>query len=165
MCVAAASLTAVAAIAGASMSAYGLYQQGQQQKALDSYNADLAHVQETDALRQGAVAEERQRQKVRQIMGSQTAAMGASGGVVGSGSFGNILDQTATFGEQDAQQIRTNALRSAWGFGSQATADNYMGNVAASNGIYGAAGNLLNDAPSIYKAGGPTKLGGAGWWG
>ena len=159
------NIMATAAVVGAGMSAYGLYQQGQQQKALNNYNADLAHVQETDSLRQGAVAEERQRQKVRQILGAQSAAMGASGGVAGSGSYGNVLDQTATFGEQDAQQIRTNALRSAWGFGSQSTVDNYQGSIAASNGMYGAAGTLLNAAPSIYKAGGPTKLGGAGWWG
>jgi phage gpG-like protein len=44
----------------------------------------------------------RMRQHVRQVEGAQTAAMGASGGVVGAGSFGDILDQTAKFGELDA---------------------------------------------------------------
>lgn len=163
-----ATIMAVAAVAGAGMSAYGQYQQGQNAEKMANYNADLAEVKATDALSTGAIAEEKQRAQVRQIEGSQAAQMGASGGVVGAGSFGDILDQTAKFGELDSQTIRFNAAKQAWGFGTQAAADRLQGAIAAGNGRMGAMSTLLSSAPGIYKAGqmpgvnGATS--GAGWW-
>jgi len=152
---------AYAAIASALISAAGMYQQGQNTKKMNDYNADLARVKADDAISTGAIAEDKQRAKVRQIAGAQRAQMGASGAVIGEGNFGDILDQTATFGELDAQTIRSNALKQAWGLNTQANADNLQGALAANQGGVNAVGTLLSAAPNVYKAGGKN---GAGWW-
>ena len=155
----AASVTAYAAIIGAMMSAAGMYQQGQNASKMADYNSDLTKVKAADALSDGAIAEDRQRQKVRQIEGAQTAAMGASGAVVGAGSFGDILDQTATYGELDALTIRSNAQKQAWGLNSQASADRLQGALAANQGGVNAVGTLLSASPGIYKQGQASS-----WW-
>lgn len=155
----AATMTAYAAIVGAMLSAAGMYQQGQNASKMANYNADLAKVKADDALSAGAIAEDRQRQKVRQIEGAQTAAMGASGAVVGSGSFGDILDQTATYGELDALTIRANAQKQAWGLNSQGSADRLQGALAANQGGVNAVGTLLSASPGVFKAGQA-----ASWW-
>jgi dienelactone hydrolase len=157
----AASVTAYAAIAGALVSAAGIYQQGQNAKKMSDYNADLTKVKADDALSAGAIAEDKQRAKVRQIQGAQTAQMGGSGGVIGEGNFGDILDQTSRFGELDALTTRSNALKAAWGLQTQANADTLQGALAANAGGVNAVGTLLSASPNIYKAGGKN---GAGWW-
>jgi hypothetical protein len=157
----AASATAYAAIAGALISAAGMYQQGQNAQRMATYNADLTKVKAADALSTGAIAEEKQRAKVRQIEGAQVAQMGGSGGVIGEGNFGDILNQTATYGELDAQTIRSNAMKQAWGLQTQGNADTLQGALAANQGGVNAVGTLLSAAPQVYKAGGKN---GAGWW-
>ena len=157
----AATVTAYAAIASTLASAAGIYQQSQNAKKMSDFNVNLSKVKETDALSSGAAAEEKQRARVRQIEGSQIAQMGASGGVVGAGNFGDILDQTAKYGEMDALTIRSNALKQAWGLQTQSNADSLQGALAANQGGVNAVGTLLSAAPGVYKAGGKS---GAGWW-
>lgn len=93
--------------------------QGAAQKAQSDYNAAVADMQAKDSINRGNVAMEAQRMKVAQIQSAQRAAMGGSGGLVDSGSFADIQLDTATFGAQDVQNIRTNSLREAWGFKTQ----------------------------------------------
>lgn len=150
---------AVLSVASAGMAAYGQYQQGQSAEKMANYNAEVSRVKAADALSTGAIAEERTRAQVRQIKGAQIAAMGASGGEVGAGSFGEILDQTTRFGELDALTVRANALKTAYGFNTQAEADSLQGAMLASQGRFNAAGSLLKSAPDIYSKG---KA--ADWW-
>ena len=96
-----------------------------------AYNANVSRLQAKDAINRGNIEAERQRVKAQQIAGAQRAAMGASGAQTDSGSFANVLLDTATTGELDAQAIRTNALRQAWGHENQATMDLYEGNARA----------------------------------
>lgn len=114
------------AIAATAVSAYSSLEaadaaerQGKAQKQQADYNAEVARLQGIDSINRGNVAAEQQRRKIAQIQGAQRAAMGGSGGDVESGSFADIQLDTVTLGETDAQNIRTNALREAWGFKNQ----------------------------------------------
>lgn len=121
-----------AQIIGAGVGAGQSGLQGEQGAAVMNSNADMLDLKAEDAMTRGGVQEDIQRDKTAQMLGFQRAAMGASGIQVDSGSGGKVLEQTAGMGELDALNIRTNALREAWGFKSEADsqraqADNAMG--------------------------------------
>ena len=92
-------------------------------------NAEIAGMKKEDALLRGGIAEDAQRAKTRLIQGDQIAGMGSTGAVVGVGSNASILDQTAKLGEMDAQTVRSNSLREAWGF--EIEKQNYLAAAAA----------------------------------
>jgi hypothetical protein len=105
------------------------------------------------------VAAEQQRKKVAMIQGAQRAAMGGSGGNVESGTFADIQLDTATLGETDAQNIRTNSLREAWGYKNQATNYTMAGEEALRSGAEKAnyyrgqaVGSILTGASSVSKS-------------
>lgn len=143
--------------------AYSQYQQGQYQEDMGEYNAAImrnnAMIQErqaSDAITRGAKLEEQQRDKVRMMIGKQRANTAGSGLLVDSGTPGALTDQTAMFGEEDAQNIRVNAMNEAWGYktgaaNSRAQGAQYksQGEAAASAGMFGAAGTLLSGAASV----------------
>lgn len=145
-----ATIATVALVAGGTMQAYSQYQQGKYQQAMGDYNAKVAEIQAQDALARGGIEEDRQRARTRMIMGAQRAAMGSSGAEVDTGSFGNVLEQTATMGEQDAMTIRQNAMRQAWGYESQADVDRFQGAAAKSTGTMNAMGSLLTTGGQAY---------------
>ena len=109
-----------AQIAGMGASAGGSAVQGQQNAETMTANAELLDMKAEDSLKRGGVAEDIQRNKVNQVVGTQRAGMGASGVVVDSGSGGKVLQQTAAMGEMDAQTIRSNAMRESWGYKTEA---------------------------------------------
>lgn len=130
--------------------------QGQAQKNQADYNAKVSDMQAKDSINRGNVAMEQQRLKVAQMQGAQRAAMGGSGGLVDSGSFADIQLDTATFGAQDVQNIRTNSLREAWGLQTQQTNFTMQGEEALrsadekANYYRGeAAGTLLTGASKV----------------
>lgn len=145
-------------IASGLMTAYGQHQQGLAQEKIANYNAATVETQAKDVVDQGVLASDAQRTKVRQILGQQRAAMGASG-AEGS-SMNRVLDQTVALGEEDVQQIRLNALRDAWGLREQAKATRYGGAVAAASGRSQAVGTLLTtgaQAYGVYRQWNPKK--------
>lgn len=78
-------------------------------------NAKLDDFRAEQAGRIGAVNEERHRQKVRGLVGTQRANAAANGIDLGSGTVEAMLDETVTMGEADALTIRFNAMNEAWG--------------------------------------------------
>lgn len=151
------------ALAATAVSAYSSMQaadaaerQGQAQKQQADYNAEVSRLQGLDAINRGNAAAEQQRRKVLQIQGAQRAAMGASGGNVETGSFADIQLDTATLGETDAQNIRTNSLREAWGYKAQSTNYTMAGQEALrageekANYYRGQAAGTLLTGTSIY---------------
>lgn len=113
------ALSTAAAAYSSMQAADAAEKQAQAQKNQADYNAEAARLQGVDAVNRGNAAAEQQRLKVARIQGAQRAAMGGSGGDIESGSFADIQLDTATLGEQDAQNIRTNSLREAWGYKTQ----------------------------------------------
>lgn len=121
-----------AQIAGVGVGAGQSAMQGQQDADTLNRNAILMDMKAEDATKRGGVAEENQRTATRQQIGDIRATVGASGVDVNTGSAVDLQTQTAKIGEQDAQQIRANALSEAWGYrteaaGLRAQAENAMG--------------------------------------
>ena len=135
------------------VTAYGQIQKGQAESDMQNYNANIATQRADEANQTGVAQADLQRDKVRQIEGQQTSQMGGSGAIAGSGTFGNVLDQTAKFGELDAQTIRSNAMKQAWGLQTQAVGDELAGSYARQGAMYGAAGSLLSGSVNAYGVG------------
>jgi len=76
----------------------------------------------------------------------------ASGGVASSGTFGQLGMETAKMGELDAQAMRNNALKQAWGYQTAASSDEYAGNLGARGGWFNAMGGLLTGGVRSYQA-------------
>jgi hypothetical protein len=153
---------AVTGLAGTAISAYGAYQGYQAQARADDYNAQIAAQNERfaqmyaqDAIARGAQEEEAHRRKVAATLGSQRAAMGASGTQVNTGTNLDLLTDTVELGELDALIIRDNARREArdyeiqgWNYGAQSELSRLSASSARSAAPLGAAGTLLGGASS-----------------
>lgn len=139
----------VATVAGTAMTAYSQIQQGNAAEKAAEYNAEVAGMQAKDAINRGNIEAEAQRAKAAKVASAQRAAAGASGAVVDSGSFADVVLDTVTTGERDAQTIRTNAMRQAWGLESQADIDLYSGQQAKAASRTAAAGTLLTGVSKV----------------
>lgn len=134
--------------------------QGKYQQRVAENNAITSEYAAKDALTRGAADEQQQRIKTRQVMGAQRAALAASGVDVNSGTGSRILTDSAGLGELDALTIRENAMRSAWGYQTQAENSRAEGALARYAGKQKAAASLLTAGGKAYKIGAD-----AGWWG
>jgi hypothetical protein len=127
------------------------------------YNAGVADLQAQDALDRGVDDEGRFRSSIRGLIGTQRATLAANGVVVGVGSAADVQADAAYLGERDAQQIKANAQREAWGFTVQADdlrkggevarkggqAAREAGRVASSAGKWAVAGDLIGTGSSL----------------
>lgn len=77
-------------------------------------NEQVAQWNAQRALQQGQVAEDQQRQKTSQAIGTQRALLASQGGDVGSGSDLDLVGDTARTGEFKAQTIRNDAQDNAF---------------------------------------------------
>ena len=137
--------------AGSAVSAMSSMQAASDTRAAAAYNKQVSDYQAQDAIARGAIEEQKQREQTRQLMGRQRAAMGASGAEVGSGSFGDLLAQSAGMGERDANTIRNNAMRAAWGYTTQGEAQAFEGKAKARALEGQAFGSVLTGAGSVAK--------------
>jgi GH24 family phage-related lysozyme (muramidase) len=94
-------------------SAYSSYRQAQltnaqlrAQAATAEANAETALLEGDLALKAAISLESESRLQTEQLIGTQRAAMAATGFAVGEGSFGDILEASAVFGEIDAAVIQ-----------------------------------------------------------
>lgn len=129
---------------GAALNGIGSYYGAQNQKTQLGYEADIADINARmsensaqQALRSGQVEEENARLKTAQLKSSQNVALAANGVDLAEGSAVNLKTSTDVMGEVDANTIAANAIRSAWGYRTQAT--NYSNEAkmkrAQANGI------------------------------
>lgn len=151
----------VATVVSTAVTAYGMYQQGQQQKAAGKYNAKVAENQATAAKQAAAVREEQHRERVRRLAGTQRAVSGASG-IEEAGSPLLVMADTLEQAELDAQRIRYGGEVSATGFESQARLARFQGDQAARAGTIGAGSTLLSGAASAARVYGGGSGGGGG---
>ncbi len=136
--------------AATATSAYGQIESGKTAKDVADYNARVGKLKADSVIKDAGIAEDLQRTKTRQIEGSQNATLGASGIDPTTGTASRVLDQTATMGELDAQTIRTNALRQAWGLETQSNLDLVQGNASRKSGLVGGMGTLLAGGSRAY---------------
>lgn len=130
-------------------------EQGEAAKAAADYNAKMGEIQARDVINRAAIEQEKQRQKVNQIRGTQNVNAAASGIMVGSGSAGDIAEQTVVLGKEDEFMIKNNAMRQAWGYRAQAGLDYMQGVAAQRKGELDAAGTLLTAG---------ARTAGSKWW-
>lgn len=154
------TISSVAGLLGTGISAVGSIIQGNQQAKAAEANADLARQKEIDALRRGSTEEGQQRTKYQRFIGTQRAAMGASGVALDTGSSGDVLAETAELGERDAQQIRVNAAREAWGYSVERQNFKSQAKQARASGYIQSAGTLLSGAENFFR----PKPKWQGWW-
>jgi hypothetical protein len=132
---------------------------------VDEFNARVYEGQATDAVARGKDTENRFRQQIKGLIGSQRASYAAQGIDVSDGSALDVQMDTARQGQLDALTIRTNAAREAWGFNVQAKgfrlqADNTrkLGKLQATNTRTVARAQAKN-----YLAGGNYAAAAANW--
>lgn len=124
-------------------------------------NEELMRRQAVDAIQRGQVAEDNRRRLTGQQIGQQTAALAGQGTDL-EGSPIEVLGDTAAAGELDAQTIRANAAREAYGYQVQGLGYNsqaILESTRAANSTYtpnylGAGASLLAGASSL----------GEKWW-
>jgi len=137
---------------GTGVSATGQVLSGRAAKGIGDLNAQIAETQAEDALSRGRDDEQRFRQGVKSLIGSQRAGFAASNVDVGFGSAVDVQADAAFLGELDALMIRENAAREASGHRQQAEVDRKGGRAAATAGYFGAAGTVLGGTSSILAA-------------
>lgn len=148
---------------GVGLQAYGAYQKGvatetayDMQSQVEQNNAAYAEQQARDALDRGQEAVRNKRLETKQLKGSQRAALAANGIDLSQGSALNILTDTDLMGAHDAEVLRMNAAREA--YGHQVNAGNDRANAAlygyrssAENPALNAGTTLLMGAGSVAK--------------
>ena len=150
MCVPLAVAAIAMSVVGAGVSAYGAVKQGQDAKAAADYNADAQRKTAISVENQGAQQAADKRQQMRRVEASQIAAGAANGLRTDTGTALNLAGETAAFGELDALRITNNAARSAWGYQTQASLDEWQGKQAQTAGYLKGAGSLLSGASNAY---------------
>lgn len=153
-----------AAVIGAGLSAYGASEQADAQKKAANYqaqveaeNAKIALNARTDALQRGELEAQKAMRQQAQLIGTQRAALAASGVDVTQGSALDLLASTRFLGQEDVATIQSNAAREAWGYeiqaGNAGSASNFeRWKASQSNptkaGIMAGASSLLSSASS-----------------
>lgn len=158
--------------AGAGSSAIGSYYGAKNQASNLRYQADIAEVNarvadlgaKSEMLR-GEREVQSSKLKTAQLKSAQRASLAANGVDLGEGSAVNILSSTDVMGEIDADTIAANAVRSAWGYRTQAnnaraeatvgrgTASGINPTAAATSSLLGGSGQVASSWYTMNKAG------------
>lgn len=149
---------AIALGAGAVMGAVGSIQQGDEAKRAAKANARMMRLAAADAERRGGVQAGQARMAGSQVIAQQQAIQGASGIDPGTGTAVRLAEVSRGMSELDAQTIRNNAAREAWGLRVGADETIRQGEAAQSASRWAAAGQLLGGAGQI------AGLGYGQWW-
>jgi len=153
------TLSTAAGIGGLGLSAVGAMQQtdaaNAQADAQSKIAANNAKVSENEARYAEGVAErnaQTKRRQTAQLIGTQRAAMGASGAVVDQGSYMDLTLDTAQQGELDALALVDEGDRAAWRARSNAANYTAQSNIYANSKtspLASASGSLLSGAGQI----------------
>lgn len=163
-----ATITAIgiaATVASTGLAVYSGYQQQQAQNQANNYNrqieqrnAQVAEMQAADAEARGRVAENEHRLMVTNLIAKNRASAAGSGLLVDDGTFEDVNEDAAGFGELDALAIRSNAAKEAWGYRNQKANSEAQANLFSmrnSNPLIPAAGSLLSGvsatADQLYR--------------
>jgi len=168
-----AAMTAIAlgsVIASAAMQGVGQKKQGnamaraaESQAQQYDFNAGIADLQAQDAQQRGVEEEQRFRTQVRGLVGTQRTGFAGQNVVAGTGSAADVQADSARLGELDAQQIRANAQREAWGYQVQADDLRMGAKVARQGGQAARTAANWQAAGTVIGAGSSLLLSRYGW--
>jgi len=137
-----------AGLVGMGIQAYGNYREGMDAAEASRYNADISRQSAEMTERAGALDAMRQRKQVSRALGTQKAQYGARG-VEWTGSPLNVMIESATEGELDAQIIEYNSKVKAAGYMSQASYDERLADIYRRSGLYKAGSTILTQGANI----------------
>lgn len=154
-------------VAGALVGAAGAVGQGKASAesakynaAISANNAKLAQQNATLAGQEGAANTEIEQQKTRAGLGEIKAAQAASGVDVNSGSSVDVRSSAAELGELNAITVRSNAVRQAYGYQTQAAGDTAQSQLDKQQSGYdseagdiGAGSTLLTQSGAALNSG------------
>jgi hypothetical protein len=147
------AVVAVAAVAASAMSAYGMYQQGQTQKKVMKYNAEVA---EEQAKMQKMVAADRAadiRARNRRMIAAETARASASGLALEPGTSPMaVLAYDAREGELDALRAEWSGDASARATTAEASMMRLRGRHAAEAANWQAGTTILGGVQQVGTA-------------
>ena len=113
-------LDATSQAIGSMAKASAIRSRGKFESAAYMENAKRMGLAADDAIKRGNKEAGRHMKSVRKLMGSQRAALAASGVELESGSARDLQLETIELGQEDASTIRTNAFMEAHGYKQQA---------------------------------------------
>ncbi|MCQ8103537.1 hypothetical protein NP590_05415 [Methylomonas sp. SURF-2] len=161
---------AIAALAAVSagLSAYSASEQADAQKKaanyqaqVDAENAKIALYNRSDALQRGELEAQKTMREQAQLIGTQRAALAASGVDVTQGSALDLLASTRFLSQEEVETIQSNAAREAWGYDVQASNFNNASDFErwkakqanpVKAGVIAGTSSLLSSATSYYSA-------------
>ena len=158
-------VSALLMVAGGVQTARAQKAAGEYQAQVDEQNAKIGRQQADQARQIGNMEEERQMRRVRAAVATQRAAQAANGLDVNSGTALDLQAETAGFGAADALNIRSNALRQAWGFEVGAVNDINSASAARAGGRNASTGTLLTTGAQVagmYNSSGGFGMAGKG---
>ena len=137
-------------LGGTLVNVVGSVQKANLATEMGKYNATLAGKQEQNLNQQGVYAEDQGLVSRDQLAGRQRAAMGASGAVQGSGTFADVLDQTAQYGTLAALNEKNKYLNAAWGVQAQEGQNQIMTQVEKDSAETQGVTSLLSGGAMAY---------------
>lgn len=148
----AAATAATAAVVGGGIKIAADRRAANFQAAVARNNARLARAQQAQELMLGATEASRIEAAGARAASSARAIIGASGVESTVGSVANIFGASTMAAAADAERVRANAARRAWGYGAEA--QNYLaqGRMAQRASILGGIGTGLGAAGSAAGA-------------
>jgi hypothetical protein len=136
-------------LASTAVSAYGQYQQGQQQAQAAEYNAAVAR-QQAEASREAGKLEAARIRKQKERLTGRQRAMYAKAGVTMEGSPMEVMLDSATDAEMDALITEYNYETQARQAGSQASMSQWRAGVYERTGTQRAGATLLQGVSTAY---------------
>ena len=143
-----AAISAVASLAGGVVGAAGSIENANMQSQIARNNANTALLNANFATQEGDIKAQDQGLKTAQTVGKIKSAFGASGVDPNSGSAADVSAAASSAGMTDAQTIRSDAARQAWGYTTQSTNFDNQAAVDTAGGTFGALTSLLSGASS-----------------
>lgn len=142
---------------GGGTAAYNSYEQGQAQKKLNNFNAQVMDQAARDKDRDALILANAQRARNEKLMGKQRALYAKSGVLFNTGTPLMVQAEQAGQLEMAALEIETTASNEAARMRQQAVVDRMTGKAAARAGGLGAVSTVLGTAGSLGSTYGTQK--------
>ncbi len=131
---------------GSLLSAYGNYESGQANSAIDRLNAAYARTQAAQSLEAGEFKAGVTDVRETELAGAQASSFAAQGVVAGAGTAASVVHASDAMSEADKNMIRLNASRQAYGYETTAANDEFQARMARRLGNLGAATSVMQGA-------------------
>lgn len=145
---------------GTGLSALGSIQQGRAQSASANYNAQVqannAQLEEQKATlagQEGAANTAIEQQKTRAQVGAIKTAQAANGVNINTGSAVDVRSSAAELGELNALTVRSNAVKEAYGYKTQAASDTAQSQLDKQQAKYDSTAGYITAGSTLLSKG------------